>query len=1197
MTHGQGKAYRKSASANRMSSYPNDPGTSWGSATALRSSSVFMPSNILRDSTALPNSTSLSRVLSSNVQNKRLAATRVTMSAVRFGIGDDEFQACKKMGDKELSERIKLTPGLGKVQDHYNGQHLIHWCVATDKPLSVIAICTAIPSVDEMNVKDSRGRTPLHMAVIAELEFITSVLLNLGANPNIMDGSNLLPLHHAASMGNTKILKQLMEKCDDLNVGGDGGYTALHFAAAADHPKCVEMLLQKKCNMLVKSNNGTYPIHTAAKSGSAGALEALVKGAESHGIDHRLLLSLKDREGQLPIHNAVNNGAAEAVIVCLKYGASLLSEKDSGSTPVHYAAKQGNLDLLKTMSAFNPEAFSEALQRTDLSGRTPLHWASMFNHHQVVKYLIDSSSVNTFDFNYQTPLLSAASSGCWESLAVLLAHKDTNTEVIDQNHRNALHQAVIQGIDLEKTWSVWKNVRNINRRCNEQDKTGSTPLHYATWNGKVADVKALLSLGARINMKNKLRQNPFHIACRNGCYDVCLLLLNDKDGSRLKNEQDDTGLSPLHIAASRGYTNIVNILLQRGAVISKSNSMSTALHLAAAGGFIPCVHSLLSVHIHLLDMEDIDGNTALHLAATNKHGATVGLLLRAGAEITYNACGKCFYDDALAAGCRDVLEVCVMHERWDEILSVFSQYHGQLILGLIQYLPNVCLMALDRCVRPSSNEKHTVEYSVTYNFRYLQLGDEYTSFAKAYKLKSSPLLPIEMMLHHNRDECLRHELIAVYLQQKWKSYGRVVNFLDICIYCLFMGSLTMFVVTHEPLLHYHTTTKVERQVYLLEPVKFKGETAYIQRDPFGMKLNVTDWEDFDFNKLWFPPEATGYHINAFSKICLLIVCAYSATLICKDLIQMVTLGLDYLKDVFLYLELMTYAASLYFAIPFLLGYSTHTQWNAASIAIFLSWFNFLVLCQRFQMVGLYIVMYIQIMKTLLQILFIFLVLMIAFGLSFYILQSREIQRTNENPWLSMYRTLILLFEIDYVTTVLKPYFDGRSETMHFPYLAFFFMALFLLFMPLLLVNLMIGLAVGDIQSVLRYAHQQKLFTQVDFHGKLERKLPFLKKLTPEILTVKPNAVDYSFKTWLMYFLGMKAPSVGKGEASGSSYGAHDRLLPITKSLADLQREISLVKRNMLQIMHKLGVSEAEYGVKHPFDDSSLGYLIHHSVER
>lgn len=1131
------------------------------------------------------------------------ALAREAQGFNRNTFNNDEFEACKKMNDKDLTLEIKRSPALGKVMDSNTSQHLIHWCVVTEKPLSIIAICSNPTSRSEKDAKDSQGRTPLHLAVNENLEHITHILLQMEANPNIMDHLNLMPIHLAASIGNEMILKLLIAKSDHINVGGDNGFTALHFAAAGDHQECVRLLLQHKARMLVKSNIGTYPVHTAAKNGSARALEAMMEGAESLGLDHRLLLSLKDKEGQMPIHCAVNNGAAEAVSVCLKYGASMLSEKESGSTPVHYAAKQGNLALLKVMSAFSSKVFFDAVHKFDMAGRTPIHWASMFNHHEVVTYLLKTSDANTFDINNQTPLLSAASGGCWEAMAALLAHKDTNTEVIDLNHRNFLHQAVIHGVDVAAKLPLWRTVPNIKKRCNEQDKTGSTPLHYATWNGNIADVKALLSLGARVNTRNKLRQNPFHIACKNGCYDVVLLLMNDVDGSRLKNEQDEDGQSPLHIAAAKGYAEIVNILLQRGAIISKSKSNSTALHLAAAGDHIPCVHSLLSVHLYLLNMEDHNGNTALHLAATNGHATTVNLLLRAGAEITYNYDGKCFFDDALTSGCRDVLEVCIANDRWDEILSVFSKHHGQLLLGLIRYLPSCCLMVFDRCVTPSSNNKNASDYSVTYNFRHLQLGDEYASFAKTYKLKNSPLYPITLMLEHNRDECLRHELVHVYLQQKWASYGHMMNILDVSIYCLFLGSLTIFVMNHDPLEHYHKKGTVERFIRLLVPYRSKtsDEPQFIYEDPPGRLVNITDWLPFQFDQPWFPKEAGKYiqSISTFDKICLLIVTTYSFALFFKSILQVIMLGYDHLLDLIFYLlDTLTYAASLYFAVPFLLGYSTHIQWEAGAVAVFLAWFNFLVLCQRSSMVGLYIVMYIQIMKTLLQILFIFLVLTIAFGLVFYILMSKEDHTTGRSPILSMYRALILIFEIDYVNTILKPSFDGRSETMHFPFLTFLSMAVYLFLMPLLMVNLMIGLAVGDIQSVLKFAHQQKLTTLVNFYEKIERKLLFFMEWTPteERLTVKPN--ETSYRTRFMYELGLKAPLLRKDgfSTSSTSYAAHDRLQPLQRSIENLERELCSVRRNIEQISKEVGVKAENFYSKYPFGDPILGQLLYHVDE-
>lgn len=66
--------------------------------------------------------------------------------------------------------------------------------------------------------------------------------------------------------------------------------------------------------------------------------------------------------------------------------------------------------------------------------------------------------------------------------------------------------------------------------------------------------------------------------------------------------------------------------------------------------------------------------------------------------------------------------------------------------------------------------------------------------------------------------------------------------------------------------------------------------------------------------------------------------------------------------------------------------------------------------------------------------------------------------------------------------------------------------LFMILMPILLMNLLIGLAVGDIESVRRNAQLKRLAMQVVLHTELERKLPqmWLEKADKSELIEYPN---------------------------------------------------------------------------------------------
>jgi len=73
---------------------------------------------------------------------------------------------------------------------------------------------------------------------------------------------------------------------------------------------------------------------------------------------------------------------------------------------------------------------------------------------------------------------------------------------------------------------------------------------------------------------------------------------------------------------------------------------------------------------------------------------------------------------------------------------------------------------------------------------------------------------------------------------------------------------------------------------------------------------------------------------------------------------------------------------------------------------------------------------------------------------------------------------MLLGEIGYVETFLLPLVDNNPATFHFPIPTLILLMVFILMVPILLINLLIGLAVGDIAAVQNNAVLQRLAMQV-----------------------------------------------------------------------------------------------------------------------
>ncbi|KAJ1482331.1 ankyrin repeat-containing domain protein, partial [Baffinella frigidus] len=96
--------------------------------------------------------------------------------------------------------------------------------------------------------------------------------------------------------------------------------------------------------------------------------------------------------------------------------------------------------------------------------------------------------------------------------------------------------------------------------------------------------------------------------------------------------------TPLQIAGHQGHAEVVQLLLEHGALLNvKNNDGVTPLHHAArARRGREAVALVLLQHGADVTAEEAYGRTALHLAAFKGHGAMARLLLQHGADVSAN---------------------------------------------------------------------------------------------------------------------------------------------------------------------------------------------------------------------------------------------------------------------------------------------------------------------------------------------------------------------------------------------------------------------------------------------------------------------------------------------------------------------------------------------------------------------------------
>ena len=60
------------------------------------------------------------------------------------------------------------------------------------------------------------------------------------------------------------------------------------------------------------------------------------------------------------------------------------------------------------------------------------------------------------------------------------------------------------------------------------------------------------------------------------------------------------------------------------------------------------------------------------------------------------------------------------------------------------------------------------------------------------------------------------------------------------------------------------------------------------------------------------------------------------------------------------------------------------QWQIGVVAVFLSWFDLIVFISKFPLTGIYVLMFVKILYTFLKMLILSVLLVFAFGLTFYL---------------------------------------------------------------------------------------------------------------------------------------------------------------------------------------------------------------------
>lgn len=209
----------------------------------------------------------------------------------------------------------------------------------------------------------------------------------------------------------------------------------------------------------------------------------------------------------------------------------------------------------------------------------------------------------------------------------------TRPAVFNPIHLNtALEQSLIAR-DLTKSDSLLKLGANI-----EQPDlvTQNTLLQRMITRGESEAVAWLVNNKATITTPNLAGNTALHTVAQYGNALMVKSFLSNKvtvENINLVNAALET---PLYIAARAGFTDIMQLLLQNNAnpIARCGAEQKNVLHVVAGQGDLERLRLLLAnkVVTDNINLDDVHGNTALHVAVQAKRNGLIPLLLEAGAD-------------------------------------------------------------------------------------------------------------------------------------------------------------------------------------------------------------------------------------------------------------------------------------------------------------------------------------------------------------------------------------------------------------------------------------------------------------------------------------------------------------------------------------------------------------------------------------
>jgi ankyrin len=470
------------------------------------------------------------------------AATLLCIAAISLGAGRSDVADAVMKGDK-AAVRTLVSQKADVNAAQIDGTTALHWAVHRNDVESFDLLIGAGANVKAVN---REGITPLYLASLYGQTPMVDKLLKAGGDAKQLAPNGETMLMLAARNGNPEVIRLLIAAGADVNAKEKiRGTTALMWAAEQSHPAALKALLDGGADFKAQSGPAGLPKNYFTNRVNVANVEAAQKRRAAQAAG-------RPPESAPP----ADDDAAGPV-------AGLVGEGGGGLTALIFAARQGDMESAKLLI----EAGADVNQVTEY-GWTPLLTATQNRHYKLGLFLIEKGAdVNLANKGSWTPLYLATDNRNIEG-------GDYPTPKPDMDHLEFIKILLDHGAKPNARIKDNTMTRTIFTMQWFQE-AGATPFARASQSSDLPLMKLLLTYGADPGMRTDFGDTALAAAAGIGWVDgVTFEWSREANLEAVKmlldlgidpNTADEDGRTPLMAAALKGRSEIVQLLVDRGA--------------------------------------------------------------------------------------------------------------------------------------------------------------------------------------------------------------------------------------------------------------------------------------------------------------------------------------------------------------------------------------------------------------------------------------------------------------------------------------------------------------------------------------------------------------------------------------------------------------------------------------------------------